>query len=62
MNRNMKIHDIEDIFEDNDDKICQNNPRSNPEASGPMESGHHAKAAGGDPGSQSHLFNILDCI
>ena len=52
MNRNMKSDDIEDMLEDKDDTISKNNPRSNPETSYPMESD--------DPGSQSHLVNLLD--
>ena len=60
MNRNIKSDDIEDMFEDKDYTICQNNPRSHPEASDSMESDDHAKTSGHDPGSQTHLTSFMD--
>ena len=56
----MKSDDIEDMLEDQDDKICQNNPRSHPDASHYMESDDHAKTSGPDPDSHSHLASFLD--
>ena len=61
MNRNRESDDIKGIHEDKGDKICQNNPRSHPDASHSMEeSDDHEKTPGHDLDSQSALASHLN--